>query len=210
MESGTELVALRHGETEFNTVRRMQGHLDVPLSAAGREQARLVAARLADEPIDKIYSSDLQRALETARTIRGCRGIDLVTDVRLREFHMGTFQGLTLSEAKERHGDAWERFFIHDPDFALPGGQSRNQKQVEIAAFMEDVVRTEPGRRLLVVTHRGILIAMLRHVLGIPPSHYFRVSIENTGIQRFLYRNENWHLISWGEVDHLTVTRENR
>jgi len=210
MESGTELIALRHGETEFNADRRMQGHLDVPLSEVGREQARLAAARLAAEPIDKIYSSDLQRAVETAQTIRGSRGIDLVTDVRLREFHMGTFQGLTVTEARERHGDAWERFFIHDADFALPGGQSRNQKQVEIAAFMEEVVRTEAGRRLLVVTHGGILIGMLRHVLGIPASHYFRVSIENTGIQRFFYRNETWHLISWGEVDHLTVARESR
>lgn len=207
MESGIELIAVRHGETDFNAERRMQGHLDVPLSVTGRVQAQAAAARLADEPIDKIYSSDLQRALETARIIHEGREIELVTDLRLREFHMGTFQGMTLSEAREKHGDAWERFFIHDADFALPGGQSRNQKQVEIASFMEEVVRSQAGGRMLVVTHGGILIAMLRHVLGIPASHYFRVSIENTGIQRFRYKNETWQLVSWGEVDHLTVTR---
>ena len=207
MESGIELIAVRHGETDFNAERRMQGHLDVPLSETGRVQAQAAAARLADESIDKIYSSDLQRALETARIIREGREIELVTDLRLREFHMGTFQGMTLSEAREKHGDAWERFFIHDADFALPGGQSRNQKQVEIASFMEEVVRSQAGGRMLVVTHGGILIAMLRHVLGIPASHYFRVSIENTGIQRFRYKNETWQLVSWGEVDHLTVTR---
>ncbi len=207
MESGIELIAVRHGETDFNAERRMQGHLDVPLSETGRVQAQAAAARLADEPIDKIYSSDLQRALETARIIHEGREIELVTDLRLREFHMGTFQGMTLSEAREKHGDAWERFFIHDADFALPGGQSRNQKQVEIASFMEEVVRSQAGGRMLVVTHGGILIAMLRHVLGIPASHYFRVSIENTGIQRFRYKNETWQLVSWGEVDHLTVTR---
>lgn len=207
MESGIELIAVRHGETDFNAERRMQGHLDVPLSETGRVQAQAAAARLADEPIDKIYSSDLQRALETARIIHEGREIELVTDLRLREFHMGTFQGMTLLEAREKHGDAWERFFIHDADFALPGGQSRNQKQVEIASFMEEVVRSQAGGRMLVVTHGGILIAMLRHVLGIPASHYFRVSIENTGIQRFRYKNETWQLVSWGEVDHLTVTR---
>jgi len=207
MESGIELIAVRHGETDFNAERRMQGHLDVPLSETGRVQAQAAAARLADESIDKIYSSDLQRALETARIIHEGREIELVTDLRLREFHMGTFQGMTLSEAREKHGDAWERFFIHDADFALPGGQSRNQKQVEIASFMEEVVRSQAGGRMLVVTHGGILIAMLRHVLGIPASHYFRVSIENTGIQRFRYKNETWQLVSWGEVDHLTVTR---
>ena len=207
MESGIELIAVRHGETDFNAERRMQGHLDVPLSETGRVQAQAAAARLADESIDKIYSSDLQRALETARIIHDGREIELVTDLRLREFHMGTFQGMTLSEAREKHGDAWERFFIHDADFALPGGQSRNQKQVEIASFMEEVVRSQAGGRMLVVTHGGILIAMLRHVLGIPASHYFRVSIENTGIQRFRYKNATWQLVSWGEVDHLTVTR---
>jgi len=207
MESGIELIAVRHGETDFNAERRMQGHLDVPLSETGRVQAQAAAARLADESIDKIYSSDLQRALETARIIHEGREIELVTDLRLREFHMGTFQGMTLSEAREKHGDAWERFFIHDADFALPGGQSRNQKQVEIASFMEEVVRSQAGGRMLVVTHGGILIAMLRHVLGIPASHYFRVSIENTGIQRFRYKNATWQLVSWGEVDHLTVTR---
>ncbi|HOC88610.1 MAG TPA: histidine phosphatase family protein, partial [bacterium] len=152
MESGIELIAVRHGETDFNAERRMQGHLDVPLSETGRVQAQAAAARLADESIDKIYSSDLQRALETARIIHEGREIELVTDLRLREFHMGTFQGMTLSEAREKHGDAWERFFIHDADFALPGGQSRNQKQVEIASFMEEVVRSQAGGRMLVVT----------------------------------------------------------
>ncbi len=208
MESGTELIVVRHGETAWNADRRMQGHVDVPLSEVGRQQARAVAAHLAAEPIDRIYSSDLQRALATAETIRGRRGIALITDVRLREIHMGTFQGMTQGEAREKHAEAWERFFIHDAEFALPGGQSRAQKQLEIADFMEEVVRDHPGRRLVVVTHGGILIAMLRHVLHLSPSHHFRVSIDNAGIQRFLYARETWYLVSWGEVAHLSPAKE--
>ncbi|HOT95809.1 MAG TPA: histidine phosphatase family protein [bacterium] len=210
MESRTELIVVRHGETPWNMDRRMQGHEDVPLNETGRRQARAVAAHLAAESIDRIYSSDLQRALETAETIRGRRGIALFTDVRLREIHMGSFQGMTQGEAREKHTEAWERFFIHDAEFALPGGQSRSQKQIEIAEFMEEVVRDNPGRRLVIVTHGGILIAMLRHVLHISPSHHFRVSIDNGGIQRFLYSKETWYLVSWGEVDHLATAKEDR
>jgi probable phosphoglycerate mutase len=208
MESGTELIVVRHGETAWNADKRMQGHLDVPLSAIGEEQARAAGARLNGERIDKIYCSDLQRARQTAEIIRSTREIELVTDLRLREIHMGSFQGMTQGEAKEKHADAWERFFIHDAEFALPGGQSRSQKQVEIADFMEQVVHENPDRRLLIVTHGGILIAMLRHVLHIPPSHHFRVKIENAGIQRFLHRKGTWFLVTWGEVDHLSTQKD--
>ncbi|HNW58803.1 MAG TPA: histidine phosphatase family protein [bacterium] len=203
MESGTELIVVRHGETEWNADKRMQGHMDVPLSATGILQAQAVASRLAAEPVDRIYSSDLKRAFKTAEIIRGERKMALFTDVRLREIHMGTFQGMTQGEAQEKHAEAWERFFVQDAEYALPGGQSRAQKQMEIAEFMEEVVRDNPNRRLVVVTHGGILIAMLRHVLHLPPSHHFRVSIKNAGIQRFLCRKGSWFLVTWGEVDHL-------
>jgi 2,3-bisphosphoglycerate-dependent phosphoglycerate mutase len=208
MKPGTELIVVRHGQTIWNVDQRMQGHMDVPLSEAGIRQAHAVAARLAAEHVDKIYSSDLQRARQTAEIIRGNRLLELVTDERLREIHMGSFQGLTLGEAQARHGDAWERFFIHDAEFALPGGQSRNQKQVEIAAFMQQVVGEDQGKQIVVVTHGGILISMLRHVLKIPASHYFRVRIDNAGIQRFYYEKETWILVSWGEVGHLLTARD--
>ncbi len=207
MISGTELIVVRHGETIWNADQRMQGHMDVPLSDVGIRQARAVAARLANEQIDKIYSSDLQRALQTAETIRSGRPIMLVTDARLREIHMGFFQGMTLGEARAQHGDAWERFFIHDAEYALPGGQSRSHKQGEIAEFMEQLISEERGKRIVVVTHGGILIAMLRHVLNIPPGHYFRVRIDNAGIQRFFHDKGTWFLVSWGEVAHLEAAR---
>lgn len=202
MKQGTELIVVRHGETIWNVDKRMQGHMDVPLNEVGRRQARAVAALLQGERLDRIYSSDLQRAHETAEIIRNGREIEMRRDSRLREFHMGTFQGMTQKEAKEQHGDAWERFFIHDADYALPGGESRSQKQVQIASFMEEVV-SEPARKFLVVTHGGILIGMLRHVLHIPVSHYFRVRIDNAGVQRFYHEKGTWYLVSWGEVGHL-------
>jgi 2,3-bisphosphoglycerate-dependent phosphoglycerate mutase len=208
MKSGTELIVVRHGETIWNADQRMQGHLDVPLNERGRRQAQAAAAHLAGERIDKIYCSDLERAVETADIIRDGRDVEMIRDRRLRELHMGTFQGMTQSEARTHHGDAWERFFIHDADYALPGGESRGQKQVEIAAFMEEVAVADTGLKLLVVTHGGILIAMLRHVLHIPPGHHFRVRIDNAGIQRFYHEKQTWFLVSWGEVGHLAAERK--
>ena len=94
----TELIVVRHGETDWNRDGRYQGHADPPLNDAGREQARELARALADQPLDVAYTSDLRRAAETARIIVDGREVKLVEDPGLREIDVGSWSGLTRAE----------------------------------------------------------------------------------------------------------------
>ena len=96
----TELILLRHGETEWNSAGRLQGHLDSALSPEGLRQADLLAARLSSVSFHALYSSDLGRALETARRIATRTGHSILQDWRLRERGLGVFEGLTRDEAR--------------------------------------------------------------------------------------------------------------
>ncbi|CAN0883721.1 Phosphoglycerate mutase-like protein 4 [Linum grandiflorum] len=118
----TEIVVVRHGETEWNAGRKIQGHIDVDLNEAGRQQAASVAERLSNEPkISAVYSSDLKRAFDTAQAIANrCGGLEVIKELGLRERHLGDLQGLALSEASKVCPQAYEAFLSHDSSQDIP------------------------------------------------------------------------------------------
>src|SRR5512144_516062 len=109
-EQVTRIVAIRHGETAWNVDTRIQGQLDIPLNDTGRWQAERLGRAVADEPITAVYSSDLQRALETAQAVARACERDIVTDTGLRERHFGEFEGFTWKEIEERWPAESERW----------------------------------------------------------------------------------------------------
>src|SRR5450759_4619565 len=106
----THLLAIRHGETEWNSQGRFQGHLNSALSEAGLAQAEALGERLARESVDLLLSSDLGRALQTASAIARRTGREIVVEPRLRERRMGIFEGLTPAEVQTRYPDEYARF----------------------------------------------------------------------------------------------------
>jgi 2,3-bisphosphoglycerate-dependent phosphoglycerate mutase len=202
--SQTELIAVRHGETVWNAENRMQGHADISLSNRGLRQAHAVAAALATERLNAVYSSDLQRAFHTAEVINEHHRHRINADVRLREIHLGTFEGLTRDEALTRFGEAYEKFFFSDGTFALPSGETRRQLQQRVDEFLQEIVGRHPGERILIVTHGGVLIGLLRHALAIPVEVSFRAKLYNAAINRFYYENGKWFLGQWGDRHHLS------
>ncbi|RYR28515.1 hypothetical protein Ahy_B01g052657 [Arachis hypogaea] len=123
-----EIVVVRHGETAWNADGRIQGHLDVELNEAGRQQAAAVADRLSREPkISFIYSSDLQRAYETAQIIASrCGGLEVIKDSDLRERHLGDLQGLIYREAAKTHPIAHKAFSSRNEDQEIPATTMTN------------------------------------------------------------------------------------
>jgi probable phosphoglycerate mutase len=122
--SGTKLILVRHGETDWNVEGRIQGHQDIALNELGLAQADAVGRRLRDERFDVIYSSDLVRAYRTATPVVARPEADIVREPRLRERHLGVLQGLTGEEAALRQPDAWKVFKSRSADAALAGGES--------------------------------------------------------------------------------------
>jgi phosphoserine phosphatase len=156
------LILVRHGLTDWNVEGRYQGRLDIPLNAAGREQAEGLKAHLAHIPFDIVYSSPLRRAYETAEIIAG--GKPIVCDDRLAEIHHGTWQGKTQDEIATRWPNEWQTWNSDPDQFTPPGGESAAQVELRVKAFIGDIT----GQAVLCVSHGVVIQKFLSTMLGKP------------------------------------------
>src|SRR5262245_40388722 len=135
--ASTRFIVVRHGETAWNAVSRIQGHLDSPLNEEGMAQALLLAEHLAAEPFDHFYASDLGRALQTAQPLADRTGTQPVPEPQLRERRLGVFQGLTPAECERSYPEDYRRFHSRDPDHSMPGGESIRDLNRRVGALFE-------------------------------------------------------------------------
>lgn len=177
------LVLIRHGQTDYNATRRMQGQLDTDLSELGREQARLAGEQLGDLGITRILSSDLSRAFDTATIIGEQLGVDVEKDSRLRETHLGGWQGKSSAEVDQELPGARAKW-RHDATWAPPGGESRldvaDRARPVIDELMDDYDEWD-GNTVLIVAHGGTISALTSNLLGLEASMYPMLSgLKNT------------------------------
>ncbi|MBN1482751.1 histidine phosphatase family protein [candidate division KSB1 bacterium] len=204
MESSlTRIYLVRHGETEWNRAKIYQGQMDSPLSSLGIKQAQAVASALRDDKIDVVYCSDLGRARHTAHIISAPHGLVAITDERLRERHLGVFQGLKKDEMIAKYADDVHKYRSGDPDHIIPGGESSRQRYERSIACLHDVAAKHSGENILIVTHGGVVRGFLEMVLHLPMNAKRRFSLYNASIARLSLYNGHWMMDSWGETWHL-------
>lgn len=199
----TELVVIRHGETEWNVQGRMQGHLDSPLTATGLMQAQALANKLQTDSFNAFYSSDLLRAYQTAQMIADKHQATVTKVEGLRERNLGIFQGLTRQEVRNQFSEDIGGFRIDNPDYIVPEGESLLQFRRRCISSFEQLALAHQGQRILVVTHGGVLISLFKHTLGLSPETPRRFKILNTSLNVFSFENNIWMLETWGNVYHL-------
>ena len=157
------LLLIRHGETEWNAAARIQGFRDIALSPRGQQQAQHLAQALAGEPIEAVYTSELGRAIETARPLAQRLGLDLRVDMRLRERGFGIFEGHTYEEAEARWPNEYAIWKRREPGYALPeGGESYLAGRERVFAFLQDIARLHEGSTIAVVTHGGPIRSVMK------------------------------------------------
>jgi glucosyl-3-phosphoglycerate phosphatase len=170
------VVLLRHGRTEWNATGRFQGQLDSPLDPVGRVQAEAAAVAVAPMQPDALVSSDLVRALDTAAAVSAESGNDVAVDVRLREIHLGHWQGLTRAEARARFPAEYARWQTGE-DARRGGGETYAEVGARSAAcVLEWLDRLAPGALLVAVTHGGTARATIGTLLGMPPDSWWRLA----------------------------------
>ena len=147
---------LRHGETEWNAEGRVCGRTDVPLSDAGRRQARLLARRLQSIPVLALYSSPLVRALESARIIGEVIGREPLVDCRLAELNYGAWEGSTFEEIQRTTPAIYRAWDTDAATHAPPGGESGEQLIARVTPFLADVAQRHPHGNVVVVCHRTV------------------------------------------------------
>jgi len=164
----TRLILIRHGETDWNSEGRWQGQVDVPLNATGWEQAQQMARSLESAHIAAIYSSDLQRARQTAQVLADSTGLLLHLDSRLREIHQGEWQGLLFSEIQARYAQAYQDRQRDPLNFASPGGEAVAQVRERALAATRDIIRQHSDATVAVVLHGFVLAVLIAHLRGQP------------------------------------------
>jgi broad specificity phosphatase PhoE len=173
---------IRHGETTWNREGRFQGQADAPLSERGREQAERVAARLADRGIERVVSSDLSRARDTAERVARATGAPLELEPALRELAFGRWQGLTRAEIEARFGDEFARY-IADPDKGrVVGGESFPDAIVRVRAAAERLLAPNGPERMAWVMHGGSIRALLCAYLDWPVGRRGVYRLDNAGV----------------------------
>jgi probable phosphoglycerate mutase len=199
----TRIILVRHGETEWNSLGLYQGQLDSPLTRQGLRQARALARRLRRYSTDSLYSSDLERARATAAPIAQATGLEVNTDPRLRERHLGVFQGLDKAVVQEKYPHEYAAYTSGDPDYCVPGGESSRQFLERALSCLEELAARHPAGHLVVVTHGGVLGMVLKHVLGLPIGAPRRFAMPNTGFNLISRNSTGWRLETLGDTSHL-------
>lgn len=204
----TRICIVRHGETDWNVEKRIQGNIDVALNATGIAQADATAAGLDGHRFDAVYSSDLDRALQTARRVAAGLGLPVRSEPGLRERHYGMLQGLTTAEIAVRYPTAYAHYLSRSPDHRFGSGESLTDFSMRIVAAIEALASRHAGGDLLLVSHGGVLDICYRRATGRPLSAPRDFGIPNAALNWFEIGAEGWRLLEWADRRHLERTLE--
>ncbi len=193
-----ELWLVRHGETDWNRERRIQGQQPNPLSELGKMQARALGARLACERFDAVYASDLVRAVQTVEL--ALPGYTPVYDVRLRELARGVLEGQLGADLVGEQRDLYAAMQGDLLNVRPPGGENYRDVGVRATAWLGSL--PESGK-VAAVTHGGVIFALLHHVVGVEGGTKWRFSASNTGVTRLKFVGGEVRILGVNDVAHL-------
>ncbi len=212
MGRSTEVLIIRHGQTDWNKMKRLQGHSDIPLNEKGRQQALALAETLQTEALDGVYASDLMRALHTAEEIAKWHQLEVRADRGLRERCYGAFEGMHPKEIEEQYPESHKRWHAADPDHVFPTGERQAESIREFhhraIAALSRCAERHAGKKIAVITHFGIIEAAFRVAHDIPLGTRQRMPVLNTSINRFSVLGDEIRMLAWGEAEHLAPLRQ--
>ncbi len=199
----TRLCLVRHGETEWNAARRIQGQIDIELNATGLRQAAGAGRWLASAGIVALYSSDLKRAWATAQAIGLALGLEPQAAPEMRERRYGAFEGLTYDEARAKHPDGYAAFEGRNADYNFEHGESLKEMFARVTGKLKAIAAAHPGGNVVVVLHGGVLDIVNRFVRGNSLETPRDFLIPNAGLNWIAAVDGVWHIETWGETAHL-------
>ena len=200
----TRFCIVRHGETDWNAERRLQGHIDIGLNANGLRQAEAAAWGLQPHAFDACYCSDLLRTQETAAAIAVVTGLRPRLEPGLRERHFGVFQGRTAAEVERDFPEDYAAYVRRDVDHPFDDGESLRAFDARIATTLDKLAACHPGQTVLLVAHGGVLDVIYRRAHGrdlISPRDF---PIPNAALNWISVGPEGWWVEVWGDQRHLT------
>ena len=196
----TRIIFVRHGQTEWNLKGKYQGQTDVPLSKEGIAQAHKLAENFPTKRLDAIYSSDLSRAMETARIAAGKFGLEVQEEPAFREVNFGEWEGLSYEEIATRWPKVAGDFFRRPDALSIPGGETFQVLQERAIKRISGIVDASEGQTVAVFAHGAILRTVLCHALHMPLAYLWAIRQSNTAVSIVAYED------GWSSVELMNST----
>jgi len=206
--NSTEIILVRHGQTEWNRIERFRGRVDIPLNNTGLEQAQAIATRLAklSKPA-MIYSSPLERCLKTAEPIGKATGAPVQALDGIIDIDYGDWQGLTPEEAEKQYPDVYRVWLSAPHKAVIPGGETLDQVRARALAALEQAAQQHLGQTIILVSHKVVCKVLVCAVLGLDNSHFWYIEQDNAAINVFERNGLSYLVKSINDTCHLERVR---
>jgi probable phosphoglycerate mutase len=208
MPRATNVLLIRHGQSQGNAEHRFGGHTATPLSTRGRKQAEATARTLKSESLTAIYSSDLARAMETARPLANLTGLPINATEAFRERGVGVLEGLTFEAAAQQHPEQYAALLRRDFEHVLTGGESYRQLLDRARQKLDEIIAENRGGKIALFSHTGTICILALHLMGALDSPELKpvwISSGNCGITRFELREDGFvRVLNINDTSHLT------
>jgi len=200
----TRIILIRHGQTTWNKVDRVRGQVNIPLDETGQAQAQATAARVLREwkPI-AVYSSPLQRAVQTAQPIADGLGQEVIKLERFNDMNFGQWQGISAKEVEQRWPEMAQAWFTVPHTVTFPDGESLDQVRQRSTAALMQLVEKHPGQEVALVGHTVVNRVALCFVLGLDNSNYWRIGQDTCAINVFEWHKGVFFIQSLNDTCHL-------
>lgn len=198
----TEIILVRHGETEWNVEEIFRGRIDIELNETGIKQAELLAEYLGDLKIDAIHSSPLKRALKTAEIITGYHKLDVEIASGLTDFNYGKWQGLPHQEVKDKYKELYGEWISSPERVKMPEGEDLNDVRKRAISVVNEVIAKYKGTVVL-ASHRVVNKVLICALLGLDNSHFWNIRQDTGGITTFTHENEQFILTEHNNTSYL-------
>ena len=177
-----KLLMVRHGVTEYNDTRRFCGFSDIALNSDGYRQVEKLRDRLADQKIDAVYASDLDRTLVTAEVVSAGHDLEIVACPELRECNYGDLEGLTFREIASQYPDVSRLIANFNLSLAFPGGESFQEFIDRTNTFLDRLKEHQPSDSVLVVSSSGALRVLVCTLFGVDQNHWRQIRLDNASL----------------------------
>ncbi len=199
----TRLYLIRHGESTWNAERRWQGATDPPLSGAGRAQALRVGEALRAVPVQAVYSSPLERAMETAAAVAAAHTLTAEPVAALREMAFGEWESLLSEEVEQRFGPLLREWWKRPEQTRIPGAEPLDAARARVMAALRAIMARHAGERVVVVAHGGVNKLIVLSTLGAPLSSFWRIKQDNACVNVLEYQDDRGRVLICNDTTHL-------
>jgi len=204
----TSIYLVRHGQTAWNREEIFRGRTDVPLDEIGLKQAELVGEYFKGTKIHGIYSSPLARAWETAQKIAKFHSLKVQPLDGIIDMSFGDWEGHSHQEIRKNNAEIYRQWVESPHIVRLPGGETLNGVRSRSMAALEEVIRLNPEKTIVLISHRVINKVLICGILGIDNSHFWQIRQDTTAINLIHYRNGKYFLSLMNETCHLKPMKE--